>query len=111
MAHLAAERVIAVRAGLPGPEVWLVLRRNVTTGALKTSLSNALTDTPWATLGRLRGRRWPSEMCFEDGKQSLGMGDYEGRGWRGWHQHMTLCILAHFLLVRTHLKVKHKPRN
>jgi SRSO17 transposase len=111
VAHLAAERVIAVRAGLPGPEVWLVLRRNVTTGALKTSLSNALADTPWATLVRLRGRRWPSEMCFEDGKQSLGMGDYEGRGWRGWHQHMTLCILAHFLLVRTHLKVKHKPRN
>jgi SRSO17 transposase len=109
VARFAALRVIAVREGLPGPEVWLVLRCNLLTGELKTYLSNASADTPLASLVRLSGMRWPIERCFEDGKQSLGMGDYEVRGWRGWHHHMTLCILAHFFLVRTRLKLKKSP--
>ena len=110
VAHFAALRVIAVREGLPGPEVWLVLRRNLLSGELKTYLSNAPIDTPLATLVRLSGMRWPIETCFEDGKQYVGMGDYEVRGWRGWHHHMTLCILAHFFLVRVCLGLKKKPR-
>jgi len=110
VADFAALRVIAVRQGLPGPEVWLVLRRHVTTGELKTYLSNAPADTPLETLVRLSGMRWPIETCFEDGKQYLGMGDYEVRGWRGWHHHMTLCILAHGFLVRVCLRLKKKPR-
>jgi SRSO17 transposase len=50
--------------------------------------------------------RWPIETCFEDGKQYLGMGEYEVRSWRGWHHHMTLVILAHFFLVRLQLRLK-----
>ncbi|MGH8057415.1 MAG: IS701 family transposase, partial [Candidatus Entotheonellia bacterium] len=61
VADMAALRVIAGRAGLPGPEVWLVLRRNVLTRELKTYLSNAPADTPLATLVRLSGMRWPIE--------------------------------------------------
>jgi SRSO17 transposase len=110
VARFAALRVIAMREGLPGPEVWLVLRRNLVTDELKTYLCNAPVDTPLATLVRLSGMRWPIETCFEDGKQCLGMGDYEVRGWRGWHHHMTLCILAHFFLVRTCLRLKKKRR-
>jgi len=109
VARVAALRVMAVREGLPGPEVWLVLRRNRMTGELKTSLCNAPADTPLAALVRLRGMRWPIETCFEDGKQYLGMGDYEVRSWRGWHHHMTLCILAHGFLVRAHLRLKKAP--
>ena len=67
-------------------------------------------DTPLAMLVRLSGMRWPIETCFEDGKQYLGMGDYEVRGWRGWHHHLTLCILAHFFLVRVRLRLKKKRR-
>src|SRR5712691_9499308 len=110
VAHFAALRVIAVREGLPGPEVWLVLRRHLVTGEWKTYLSHAPVDTVLATLVRLSGMRWPIETCFEDGKQYLGMGDDEVRGWRGWHHPMTLCILAHFFLVRVCLRLKKKPR-
>jgi SRSO17 transposase len=106
VAHVARVRVIGVRQGLPGPEVWLVLRRHVLTGELKTYLSNAPADTPLTTLVRLSGMRWPIETAFEDGKQYLGMGDYEVRSWRGWHHHMTLVILAHFFLVRRRLRLK-----
>jgi SRSO17 transposase len=106
VADCAALRVIAGRGGLPGPEVWLVLRRHVLTGELKTYLSNAPADISLTTLVRLSGMRWPIETCFEDGKQYLGMGDYEVRSWCGWHHHMTLCILAHFFLMRVRLRLK-----
>jgi SRSO17 transposase len=109
-ARFARVRVVAVREGLPGPEVWLVLRRNGWTGELKTYLSNAPATTPLATLVRLSGMRWPIETSFEDGKQYLGMGAYEVRGWRGWHHHMTLVILAHFFLVRMRLRLKKSAR-
>jgi SRSO17 transposase len=106
VARFARVRVIAVREGLPGPEVWLVLRQHVVTGELKTYLSNAPAATPLAMLVRQSGMRWPIETCVEDGKQYLGMGEYEVRSWRGWHHHMTLVILAHFFLVRMRLRLK-----
>jgi SRSO17 transposase len=106
VAYFARVQVIAVRAGLPGPEVWLVLRRHPVTGELKTYLCNAPAYPPLATLVRRSGMRWPIETCFEDGKQCRGMGDYEVRSGRGWHPHMTLVLLAHFFLVRLRLSFK-----
>jgi SRSO17 transposase len=106
VADFARLRVINVRDGLPGAEVWLVLRRNTTTGEVKFYLSNAPAETGLTTLVRISGMRWPIETCFEDGKQFLGMGDYEVRSWIGWHHHMTLCILAHHFLVRVQQEFK-----
>ena len=110
VAEFAAMRVVAVRDALPGPDVWLVLRRHLETGELKTYLSNAPVDTALETQVRMSGMRWPIETCFEDGKQLLGMGDYEVRSWTGWHHHMTLVILAHFFVVRMRLRLKKKPQ-
>ena len=108
VAEFATLRVIAVRDALPGPDVWLVLRRHVETGELKTYLCNAPVETTLEALVRMSGMRWPIETCFEDGKQLLGMGDYEVRSWAGWHHHMTLVILAHFFVVRMSLRLKKK---
>lgn len=108
VADFAALRVVAVRDELPGPEVWLILRRNVKTGELKFYLSNAPEETPFATSVRMSGMRWPIETTIEESKQLVGMGDYQVRGWRGWHHHMTLCILAHFFLVRMRLRLGEK---
>ncbi len=105
-ADFARLRVVAVRDGLPGPDVWLVLRRDRSTGELKAYLSNAHALTSFSTFVWLSGMRWPVETCFEDGKQELGLGDYQTRTWTGWHHHMTLCILAHFFLVRLQLRLK-----
>jgi SRSO17 transposase len=110
VADFATLRVIAVRDGLPGPEGWLILRHNRLTGELKTYLSNAPVDIPQVTWVRMSGMRWPIETCFEDGKQRLGMGDYAVRSWRGWHHHMTLCVLDHFFLVRLQCRLKKPPR-
>jgi SRSO17 transposase len=110
VAQFATRRVVAVRDGVPGPEVWLVLRRHPDTGELKTYLSNAPAQTPLPTLVRISGCRWPIETCFEDSNQLFGLGDYETRSWKGWHHHMTLVILAHFFVVRTRLALKKKRR-
>jgi SRSO17 transposase len=109
VAECAARRVVAVRAVLPGPDVWVVLRRQVETGELKTSLCHAPVDTAVATLVRMSGRRGPLETCLEDGQPRLEMGEYAGRSWTGWHHHMTLGILAHFFVVCLSLRLKKLP--
>jgi SRSO17 transposase len=43
--------------------------------------------------------RWRIERDYQDLKQELGLGQYEGRGWRGFHHHATLCIAAYGFLV------------
>jgi SRSO17 transposase len=108
IADFAYLRVVAVRDGLPGPDVWLVIRRDIVDGELKFFLSNAPLDTPLATFVWLSGMRWPVEACFEHGKQEIGLGDYQVRSWTGWYHHMTLCILAHAFLVRMQLRLKDK---
>jgi SRSO17 transposase len=110
VAECATLRVMAVRAGRPGPEGWLVLRRNGLTGELKTDLSHAPADIPQVTWVRMRGLRWPIATCVEDGKQLLGMGDDEVRSWPGWHHHLTWCVLDHLFLVRLPCRFKKRPR-
>ena len=92
--------------GLELRECQLVLRRDVFSGELKTYLSNAPKHTPLDIFARISVMRWPIESCFEEGKQELGMGDYQVRSYRGWHHHMTLVILAHFFLVKLKLHLK-----
>ena len=53
-----------------------------------------------AYLACLTGTRWAIVICFQEGKQLLGLSDYEGRNWQGWHRHTTLCLLLHFFLLR-----------
>ncbi|HKO23128.1 MAG TPA: IS701 family transposase [Chloroflexota bacterium] len=43
--------------------------------------------------------RWRIERDYQELKQELGLGHYEGRGWRGFHHHATLCIAAYGFLV------------
>jgi SRSO17 transposase len=42
--------------------------------------------------------RWPVEQDYKELK-AVGLGDYEVRGWRGFHHHATLCIAAYAFLI------------
>ena len=43
--------------------------------------------------------RWRIERDYQELKQELGLGHYEGRGWRGFHHHATLSIAAYGFLI------------
>jgi len=93
-------RVTECRQGLPGPRLWLIIRRNVANPSeVKFYFSNAPETIAMLELVRMSGMRWPVELSFEEGKTELGMDQYETRSWQGWHHHMTLVILAHHFLV------------
>jgi SRSO17 transposase len=49
--------------------------------------------------------RWRIERDYQDLKQELGLGHYEGRGWRGFHHHASLCIAAYGFLMAQRLTV------
>jgi hypothetical protein len=112
LADFAAVRVVAVRDRLPGPAVWLVIRRSVPApgeeAVAKCYLSNAPDDLPLIALVWASGMRWPIERCFTEGKDELGLDHYECRFWRGWHHHMTLVILAHHFLVQLQARLNQR---
>jgi SRSO17 transposase len=103
-ADVAAIRVVAVRDALPGPEVWVGLRRHVETGEVQRYLCTAPGDTALEQLVPMSGMRWPIETCVEASKQLLGRGDEAVRRWLGWPHPMTVVILAPFFVVRMSLR-------
>src|SRR6476469_8492523 len=56
-------------------------------------------DMPFDRLVDLAKLRWRIERDYQELKQELGLGHYEGRGWRGFHHHATLCIAAYAFLI------------
>lgn len=50
-------------------------------------------------LVRMAKHRWIIERDYQELKQELGLGHFEGRNWRGFHHHATLCIAAYGFLV------------
>jgi hypothetical protein len=62
-------------------------------------LSTMPNDIAFDRLVDLAKLRWRIERDYQELKQELGFGDYEGRGWRGFHHHATLCIAAYGFLI------------
>jgi SRSO17 transposase len=62
-------------------------------------LSTLPHDIAFDRLVDLAKLRWRIERDYQELKQELGLGHYEGRGWRGFHHHATLCIAAYGFLI------------
>ena len=105
----ACLRVVEVRDGLPGPESWLIIRRNIADPTeIKYYFSNAPADIDPLELVRISGMRWPIEIIFRAGKVEVGFDHYELRSWLGWHHHMFFAFLAHLFLVRMRIFFKQR---
>jgi SRSO17 transposase len=106
--NFAFMRIIESRANLPGPEIWLIFRRNLDDPTeVKFYFSNAPVDTSLIEFVRISGMRWPIEIIFEEAKGEVGFDHYEMRSWLGWHHHMLLVALAHHFLVRLRVRFQH----
>ena len=82
------------------PEEWLLIEwPKDASEPTKYWLSTLPADTKLKDLVALAKQRWIIERDYQELKQELGLGHYEGRGWRGFHHHATLCIAAYGFLV------------
>ena len=62
-------------------------------------LSTLPANTSFRALVDFAKLRWCIERDYQELKQEVGLGHYEGRGWRGFHHHATLCIAAYGFLI------------
>jgi SRSO17 transposase len=69
-------------------------------------LSNLPETTPLVELVRLARLRWRVEQDYRELKGALGLDHFEGRGFLGWHHHVTLVSVAHGFLVLERLRPK-----
>jgi SRSO17 transposase len=66
---------------------------------IKYWLSTLPADISLRALVDFAKLRWRIERDYQELKQEVGLGHYEGRGWRGFHHHATLCIAAYGFLI------------
>jgi SRSO17 transposase len=62
-------------------------------------LSTLPRNIPFRDLVDAAKLRWRIERDYQELKQEVGLGHFEGRGWRGFHHHATLCIAAYGFLI------------
>jgi SRSO17 transposase len=87
--------------GEPRPEEWLLIEwPEGEKEPTKYWFSTLPEDISFVRLVELAKLRWRIERDYQELKQELGLGHYEGRSWRGFHHHATLCIAAYGFLVQ-----------
>jgi SRSO17 transposase len=88
------------RLGEPRAEEWLPAEwpegESEPTHYWLSTLPEAATPEELVATAKLR---WRVERDFEELKRELGLGHFEGRGWRGFHHHASLCIAAYGFLA------------
>jgi len=107
--RFARVRVRAAHRDKPRDEEWLIIEW--AKGAEEPAhywLSTLPKNTGWQEMIDTVMGRWRIERDYEELKQELGLGHYEGRNWRGFHHHASLCIAAYGFLMLERLSSSKK---
>ncbi|MEO1255181.1 MAG: IS701 family transposase, partial [Bacteroidota bacterium] len=99
--HYTKVQLLADRKWL---DLILLIRKD-TNGKVKYSLSN-MHDDHIVELAEKQGQRIFVEQMFKEAKNQVGMGDYQIRGWNGFHNHMALCMMAMLLIAKIKMEYK-----
>jgi SRSO17 transposase len=84
----------------PQAEEWLLIEwPRGEAEPRKYWMSNQAENMSMRDLVAVAKQRWIIERDYQELKQELGLGHFEGRGWRGFHHHATLAIAAYGFLV------------
>jgi SRSO17 transposase len=81
------------------PEEWLIVQDAEAAKDRNFWLSTLPADTPLEDLVRHAKGRYRVEQDYRELKQEVGLAKFEGRGWRGFNHHVTLCLAAYGFLV------------
>jgi len=98
--RFARVRVRAAHADRPREEEWLLIEWPK--GEAEPThyfLSTLSADISFKELVATVKMRWRIERDYRELKQEVGLGHYEGRNWRGFHHHASLCIAAYAFLM------------
>lgn len=79
---------------------WLVMIHDPKANDKTCFLSNAKKNVSLKTLIKRHACRYWIERTFQDGKTSVGMADYQVRGWRAWQHHMSMVMLALLFMLK-----------
>src|SRR5215831_650971 len=84
----------------PYPEEWLLVEwPKGEKEPTKYWLSTLPDDISFYRLVDCAKLRWRIEHDYKELKQEVGLGDFEGRGWRGFHHHATMSIAVYGFLI------------
>lgn len=107
--RFSALRVWRIEDEIPcDQQVWLLIRQELDGSDTKFSFSNAKDSTLIETLAEWQSRRYFVERSLQDAKGLAGLDEYQVTGWRGWHHHTAMVLLAMLFLLR--LKRKLAPK-
>jgi len=102
--RFARVRVRAAHRNEMRTQEWLVIEWPLSeTEPTKYWFATLPLTITFKELVRLIKLRWRIERDYQELKQELGLGHYEGRNWRGFHHHATLTIAAYGFLMRSRL--------
>lgn len=98
--RFARVRVRAAHRDRPRAEEWLIIEwAPEAKEPAHYWLSNLPDDMRWQSMIDTVMGRWRIERDYLELKQELGLGHFEGRNWRGFHHHASLCIAAYGFLM------------
>ena len=98
--RFARVRVRAAHANHPRQEEWLLIEwPKGEADPTRYFLSTLPAETAFKALVATVKMRWRIERDYRELKQEVGLGHYEGRNWRGFHHHASLCIAAYGFLM------------
>lgn len=107
--RFARVRVRAAHENKVRPEEWLLIEwPEHAVEPAQFWLATFPESMPFADLVRHAKARWRIERDYQELKSEIGLGHYEGRNWRGFHHHASLCIAAYGFLVMEGLDSKKK---
>ena len=82
------------------PEEWLIVEwPKGEKEPTKFWLSTLEADCTFEHMIDITMMRWRIERDYLELKQEVGLDHFEGRSWRGFHHHATMCIAAYGFLV------------
>lgn len=95
------------RGAIPQPRQWLLIEwPRKEPEPTKFWLSNLPPQTGLSRLVYLAKARWLIERSYQEMKEELGLDHYEGRGFLGWHHHVTMVMVAYAFLLLEKLRCK-----
>lgn len=92
-------QVRVANTGRPTDETGWLLFEKTKDGELKVYICWGFDDHSLGDIVGIAHTRWVVEQGFKQMKSELGLDDFEGQKWKGWHHHAAMVMIAFCYLM------------